>query len=251
MKTRHAKHLLNLSPNESIFGIVGRMELLLDYFAQYKQYSSLIPFLNTYYIITKTVALRLSEPRYFRNPAALQKLDVYFASLYFKPLAIYLNTGTAPEPWKTYFRYCSQAKGSAFLQMMLGINAHINGDLTKTVMDTKYKADKDYELINEILREKIPDVMSFLAFHEGDALGATALMFRQLVEKEFETVIVKWRSLAWDNAQSMRRRPLPYRGIHNQTEQIAQQLIEIFKHRYEIKKLPHNFAELQALHIKI
>ena len=116
--------------SETIFDVIGRMEVLLEYFKSKPRHKNLVPFLETYYLITKAVAEKqLKHPKFFRDPKSLGKLDVDFANLYFKPLKIYLETGRTVKPWQKYFEYCEQKNGLPFLQMFLGMNAHINADL--------------------------------------------------------------------------------------------------------------------------
>lgn len=246
------KSILTLPKEETFFGIMGRMQVLLEYFSTVPEYRSFVPFLQTYYIITKEVALRLhANSHYFNDVQALEKLDVYFATLYFNPLREYLETGRASQPWQSYFAYCSQPKGSPFLQMLLGINAHINGDLGRTLIDTQYVEQGDYLRINEILLAKIPEVLTFLAFKRQDLFGAGGLVFKQFIAGEFNRVIVKWRQAAWNNAVKIQIQKLPYEGVLSQTEQIAERLIEIFNQRYNVTKSRANLAVVRTLQVTI
>lgn len=243
--------VLEIEQSEDVLGIVGRMQVMLDFFATHSRYTGFIPFLQTYFIITKTVALRMHADQPFQNPKALQKLDVYFANLYFQPLRTYLKTGKAPSPWKTYFEYCSKPGGVPFLQMLLGINSHINGDLAKVVKDVGYHERRDFLFINKILQDNISSVMSFLAFHEHDSMGLGALVFKDLVHEEFRHVIVKWREAAWNNAWVLQKTGVRHKHIVQQTEQVALELIDIFAHRYDIEKAPEHIRRMRALTVSV
>src|SRR5437016_5673531 len=96
LNTSELHRLLSI-PNpkdETIFGVIGRMEVLLDLFERNEQYHSLLPFLKTYYYVTKASAEKYVQRRhFFWSLRDYETLDVYFASLYFKPLLAFLVEG--------------------------------------------------------------------------------------------------------------------------------------------------------------
>ncbi len=215
------------TPSESVYGVVGHMQLLQDYFFTHPEYYGLIPFLHTYYTVTKMVASKTD----FKNPVALEQLDIHFASLYFNPIQQFLNHEIEHiSPWKTYFEYCKQTKGNAFLEMLLGINAHINSDLVVTLHELPYREHKDFQKVNTILSDAIPEVMKFLAkeYHNLFALGG--VVFPHFTHDEFTKIVVKWRQQAWKNAERMQdmSKIEAIQSLHKQTEQIAESLIDIF-----------------------
>ncbi|MDP3741669.1 MAG: DUF5995 family protein, partial [bacterium] len=164
---------------ETIFDIVGRMKVLLEFFKRNPRHKNLVPFLKTYYLITKSVAeRRLERKKYFADTTGLDRLDAHFADLYFRPLREYLLRGKMKKPWQTYFKYCERKDGIPFVQMLLGINAHINSDLLTSIVDLKYGNRKDFLTINIILKEEIPDVMKFLVRVDHDLYGLGVLVFR-------------------------------------------------------------------------
>jgi len=234
-KLDHALVIVN-PKNETIFGILGRMEVLLDLFKNHKEYTHLVPFLETYYLVTKTVADRTVDlKRHFKDWEAMEKLDIQFASLYFHPLKIYLESGRCLKPWQAYFKYFEEPKGIPFLQMLLGINSHINGDLAWTLSLIKYREREDFLAINDILDEEIPKIMSFLAFHVHDPLAFGGVVFKNFIEKEFKRIIVKWRSKAWRDAQLLSEKLVDEHIIVNRAEAIAHELINIFANVYSLQ----------------
>lgn len=237
---------------ESIFSILGRMNLLLEYFSASPKYKYLVPFLYTYYTVTKEVATRsiMQKNSSFENIPALHQLDVYFASLYINPLHAFMEDSKKTSPWKTYFEYCTTKKANPFLQMLLGINAHINGDLPVCVYTLQYTEKKDYEHINHVLEELIPKIMFFLATEYRDVLGLSGLLFPQLTSEEFQRIIVQWRNQAWENGHALieKNSDAGIAAIHQQTEEIAQQLIRLFSNKYTLLKERNT---LRSLRVKI
>lgn len=215
---------------EKIVSVIGRMELLLEFFNENKKYHSLIPFLTTYYLVTKAVTAKyITHKHYFQKIEDLENLDVYFASLYFTPLLAFLESGVKHKPWETYFSYCTQPHSSPFLQILLGINAHINTDLYASLVHLEFNNQKDYSRINDILGEVLPQVMKFLFVSEHDFFGLGGIIFTRFIQREFHKVIVGWRKDAWANAMqtNAKNQRTYYRTIENDTESLASELINI------------------------
>lgn len=223
--------LLDLSDEKDIYGVIGRMEVLQDFFAADPQHIHLVPFLRTYWLVTKRVVDNsIANQSYYEDYSQVQKLDIHFASLYFNAVSQFLQTGAAPQPWREYFKYCQKSEGNNFLRMLLGINSHINGDLAHSLYEVDYKSESDFNKVNEVLLQVIPVVMTELAFHEHDLLGAGAVVFKQFTEMEFNKIIVTWRAQAWKNYLQMKSAGNTdnLKKIHPATESVAIQLIQLF-----------------------
>jgi len=254
MKDKRLRKILLIKDldNEDIFGIIGRMEVLLDYFKKKEKYNNLIPFLETYYLVSKSVAEK--NTKYYTNYKDLEKMDVYFASLYFKPLLTYLETGKCSKPWQNYFKYCKE-DGIPFVQMILGINAHINADLLMSLNKLNYKNRKDFFVINKILKEVTPKVMKFLAFEEHDVFGIGGLVFKKFVNQEFKNVIFNWRTKSWENSRylSSKKKSITKEEskIYDQTENISLEIIKIFEDLSIFKNISEVSKKLHNLNVKI
>ena len=231
MDTENILKVLEFDPaKETIHGVLARMKELLKFFGSNPQYKRLIPFLETYHIVTETVLKkRIESPNFYDNPEDLERLDVVFASLYFKPLKTYLETGKSEPPWAGYFSYCEK-DGIPFLQMLLGINTHINSDLCTSVVSVDYTQKRDFFLMNDILKEVIPKVMHFLAFSSHDIFGLGGMIFRGFMRREFYKTVVQWRQNAWDNAHviSTASRHDYQNRLFECTEETCTRLIKVF-----------------------
>ena len=238
---------------ETIFGIIGRMEVVLDFFKKNPEYRSLIPFLETYYLVTKKVAeKRIEQKHFYENPTDLERLDVVFASLYFEPLSHYLKTKKSHPPWAGYFKYCEK-DGIPFLEMLLGINAHINADLCDTLIRLKYKNKKDYFLIDNILHEVTPEIMKFLAFSSHDVFGLGGMVFKKIVEEDFYKTAISWRKNAWHNALTISSGSYPeYRNeLNSTTEDTCTNLITIFRELRDPLTIPNFNLNLENALVKL
>lgn len=250
------KNLLTIKElkGETIFDVVGRMKVLLEFFKRNPKHKNLVPFLNTYYLITKSVAeRRLEHQKYFIDPDRLDALDAYFAQLYFTPLKNYLSQKKLQKPWQTYFRYCERKDGIPFVQMLLGINAHINSDLLTSVVNLNYTNRRDFLIINKILKEEIPDVMNFLVKIDHDLYGLGVLIFKDFALQEFKHIIVKWREIVWQNSKKIsKKRYAPIkRKVYDQTEVIAEDIVKIFEKLAHFQNISHLVEEMNHLTIKV
>jgi hypothetical protein len=253
-KSQIEKLLLIEDPRkETIYGVVGRMEVLMDYFLGNPSLYPLVPFLKTYYFVTKKSADKyVFYKHYFYNLKDYETLDVYFASLYFEPLLRFLEKKEVAPPWQHYFDYCQKIGGIPFLQIILGINAHINSDLYKAIVDLKYSHVGDFFLVNKILKEVAPDVIKFLAM-EKDLVGIGGLVFKDLIHAQFENTILKWRSDAWINSRRTTKANYAshYESISENTEKIAVKLTQDFASIYSFKNIPGAIREVNSLSVNL
>lgn len=223
--------VLDLHGVKSIYDVIGRMKVMLDLCEEHSELKFLRPFFYTYYLVTKRVATTYLESKSaFQNAEEVEKLDIVFASLFFQPLKEYLHQRTIPAPWRNYFAYNRTDPHAAFVSLLLGINAHINGDLAVALKLAKVENYADFNKINSILLEVIPEVMRNLAYNEHDIWGAGGLILKQYAEAEFRELIVGWRSQAWANYQQLQRRGgFIRRGLlRRNTELAANRIINIF-----------------------
>lgn len=256
MNTHTLSNILTIKNDRQyiLFDIIGRMKVLLEFFKRNPKYKNLVPFLKTYFLITKSVAERQVEYKvYFDHPDKLQQLDAYFANLYFRPLKAFLLHGKILTPWRCYFQYCQRSDGIPFVQMLLGINAHINSDLLTSVTKLRYNERHDFLRINKILSEEIPDVMKFLVRVDHDLLGLGALIFREFVNREFQNVIVNWREIVWKNSKklSIVKYKQIVKQVHYQTESTGEEIIEVFEDLTHYRHLTKLVSKMNGLGVKL
>ena len=254
MNTSQLTRLLTISDpkKETIFGVVGRMRVLKEYISVQSRYASLMPFLTTYYYVTKAAASKyLTKKHYFWSLDEYETFDVYFASLYFTPLLIFLTTGRKVPPWEHYFSYCQQRDGMPFLQMLLGINAHINADLYAALVDLRYKNQSDFFLVNDILLEVTPSVMEYLKREEHDIVGLTGSVFRSFATGEFHTVIERWRSEAWVRASFTKQSSINAmkKEVIADTERIAGMMIKSAGKNHHLAHFPGMLHSLHTISV--
>jgi hypothetical protein len=99
------------------------------------------------------------------EPDFLEMLDVEFAKRYFTALDLWNHDDDAtPDVWEVLFKRAREERMSTLVAAMLGVNAHINHDLSLALIavwsDRGAPADDtvhpDYLLVNQIFYEEIP-----------------------------------------------------------------------------------------------
>lgn len=228
MSDETLQQILQFDPTtEPVVGVLGRMEVLRVLFTTEAWYKPLLPFLEVYYRVTKAVVVGELTNRYaFQNRVALERLDVHFALLYFNALFAFLSAGNCPTPWRTYFDYCQKSTGSAFVQMLLGINSHINGDLAVALHACSYTVQEDFLIINLLLHEQMRATLAHLAWRYADFISAGACVAARTSAELFKDTIVQWRENAWK--QSSVWSGFSEQHEHAHAEHVALGIIRIF-----------------------
>lgn len=227
------KAIFDFDPHsEDIFSVQGRMRALLEIYKSNEELSNLQDFLKVYLIVTeKVVDSRFQSKKLFQNPTLLNKLDVMFASYYFKAIKPYIFKGGAKSPW-IKSSILSTQNNIPFANVLMGINSHINGDLALSLLELNFNNKEDYDKISRILNAVIPNILSYLAFERMDFFGASGLILQPLIESEFNKIIVKWREDAYSNYLFLKKSDnlkVHTKYIKDLAETASEKIYNIFK----------------------
>ena len=237
---------------ETMLGIVRRMEALLKIFRARAEFAGLIPFCETYRLIARDIMLIPEKtPKRFGQVEKLDRLNVAFIAYYFQALRQFVATGKATRHWQAYFLYCQLPNGSPFLQMILGVNAHINGDFPHALLETRYANRKDFLLMNRLLEDEVPTVMRFLAFGEKDRLALGGVLFKKFARQQFHQIVIRWRLGAWRSATALKTKKMTSAQLATATEAIGRQLIEIFAHAPKFDRAIPDLKQVQGLRVSL
>ncbi|WP_152628801.1 DUF5995 family protein [Actinoplanes utahensis] len=154
-------------PPEDIAGVVARLKLLqtiLDSLPPTPGNNRIAAFNALYLTITEQVEAHLQSPA-VTDPKWLEVLDVEFARLYFTALAAWGGVDTdTPDAWEVLFRRAHDGDVSPLEASILGVNAHINHDLSLALIATWKRLGHpgdgpqhpDYLVVNKIFYQQIP-----------------------------------------------------------------------------------------------
>jgi hypothetical protein len=169
-------------------------------------------FLRAYYIMTLHVVCAIEgsgrgfdRPIFF-DPQWVDRLVARFSQLYFEARA-----RPMPRAWALADAQTLKRRSSVLMNLMLGINAHINHDLAVGIyeliveegdqLDPQRLARRkfDHDQINNVLARSLAEVQRGVFQDFGGALGLYSKVFGQFDEYLTLTALRHYRGLVWDN----------------------------------------------------
>lgn len=173
-----------------------------------------------YLLVTKEIHDE-SRTEEFGDPSWVTRLDIVFATMYFKAVANFLSQSSAvPRSWAALFdaRYRTDIERIQFA--LAGVNAHVNHDLALALLQTDEElhlipsADspehRDYQRLNMLFAAVLPKALEFLATGIlGELAQDTGKIGRLLAIWDVRVA----RDMAWDFANHLRPLSGPVRQI--------------------------------------
>lgn len=201
--------------NEIVSGV--NSQTIAGVIAVMKSIDALLPendglkwFNRMYLMVTEQVDLNPPGGAW-QNPVWLERLDVVFAEFYFAAVADCLSGKEAAASWQTLFEARFEAGIDRIQFALAGMNAHINHDLALALLKTDADLNmvpapdgpehRDYEAVNELLNNLLPQVLTMLA---TDALGSLAQDTGKIGRILAYWNICRARDVAWDFAGHLR-----------------------------------------------
>lgn len=217
----------------SVEEVIQKMKDTLEIFNIDDSLNHFIPFLTAYLYVTEQVYLHSKDDEnYYSDYPAIERLDITFAELYFKPLDMFLNKKQVSKQWHTYYEYCIKGKDYPIVQLIMGINVHINADLTIALIESNYTNKEDFDKVNDILLEVIPKLMHYLLIEEHDVTGLVGILFRRFMIYEFNRIIVQWRENAWENKLKLENGELSKEELVKSVDDYSKKLMLWFSDMY-------------------
>lgn len=183
----------------------------LDYFHARHDYRAI--FLRSYYIVTLEIHAAVHqlggyrEPFFF-DPAWVSRLAGRFSCLYFQSLAAAERGGPgAAKAWRLAYRMARERSSTVLLDLLLGLNAHVNHDLAYGIaLNLKEHGDHahhlllprrkfDHDQVHNLLVRCTPRIQEVLARDYGGGLLFLSRVFGRWDER-----------LAWAGLRHCRER---------------------------------------------
>jgi hypothetical protein len=171
---------------------------------------NLIPFHDTYFLITKSVFSKLGTG-FFENDENMTSFVLSFAKFYFDALNQYFKGESVSAAWQFMFNQCEKNHLPRFVYLLLGVHAHINQDLSLCVraLDFGVTFKNDYLAINHIIKGKLAEAIA--------QLDEKSIFLKRILENglslyqmPMHQIIVLCRNLAWDKSQEVATVELVY-----------------------------------------
>lgn len=159
----------------------------------------------------------------FREPARLEQIGVCFANRYFDALTAYRNGDTPTKSWAVSFEQAESGRILAIQDILLGINAHINLDLSIATAeiggDQIDELEADFQHVNTLLED--------LFDRTHDTLSALSPLLDLLDRVGGDNdewlgnfVLKKARDVAWTNAVVLT-------GLHGSARTAWERMLDI------------------------
>ena len=195
-------------PDQTIDTVITRLDTIIE---RCHERGSRLGFFPAMYRKTTLEVKKGLETGRFEDPARLELLDVVFAERYFQAFDQYEQGATPTGAWDYSFRMATSQHPSVIQHLLLGMNAHINLDLSISAAKISQKGDlpalkHDFDEINAILGELIDRIQTDLA-EVFPALGALDELGGALDERAFHLSIKQARANAWHKAETLARLP--------------------------------------------
>jgi uncharacterized protein DUF5995 len=202
--------IVGSTPPASIDEVIQRMQSLDSALAG----NDGLKWFNLLYLKV-TQQVRQSPPQDgWKAPVWLARLDVIFATLYFKAIADSLSGNSVPSSWQALFEGRERTGIDRIQFALAGMNAHINHDLALALLAIDNEMHQgfapntpehqDYQHVNDLLQAVLPQALTLLA---------TGIM-GQLAEDtgKIGKLLAIWnirvaRDLAWDFAAHLQSLP--------------------------------------------
>lgn len=170
-----------------------------------KKSSAMAYFTILYHDVTVAVRDAIVDERFEDNPR-MERLDVIFANHYFDAYQGYLNNSPIPHCWQFAFESTHLFRPTILQHILAGMNAHINFDLAKAVVDCSpaeiAPLKNDFMKVNTILSEQVDAVQDKLA-NIWPLMRLLDWVAGRTDEAVIDFSMYKAREAAWDNASEL------------------------------------------------
>ncbi|MGH3083879.1 MAG: DUF5995 family protein [Gaiellaceae bacterium] len=219
------------SPDDCIAGrvkcvdkVIRQMTTRLDPLASSCDHDAI--FALTYLRVTEEYRRTVETPTFFDDTSFVNHEDVVFAGYYFAAYDAWTagRTAAVPPAWRVAFDAARDRAVSAYGNLLLGINAHVQRDLPFVLYSIGLvKPDggsrkSDHDRVNQILNRVTDDVIAEVA-RRFDPTIDDANLPTFLDDLALFQTIVSWRETAWRHAELLVLAPTP-----EAREQVAQEI---------------------------
>ncbi len=172
-------------------------------------------FLNCYALMTQSMHTALAEGRFHDSTWVATWLS-RFADYYFDGLDAYERQDpTTPAVWRLAYEATTRPHPHALQHLLLGVNAHINYDLTLTLVELlgsswstltaeqRQRHQDDFDQVNVIIKETINQVQDEVLERHDWLMAWVDTLSGPLDEWFTGWLISGWRDEVWREAVNM------------------------------------------------
>jgi Family of unknown function (DUF5995) len=164
---------------------------------------------TTYLVLTQTLRDKMAgDSHFFEDPNWVYYEDAQFGHMYFSTMAAYDAGQKVAPAWQIAFDAARHGQISAFQDMLLGINAHVQNDMPYMLAAVGLREPDgkthrpDHAAVNEVLREAFTPVIR--AVTKFDALmPIMAPSWTNIDDLTGLQLVMGWREMVWREAESL------------------------------------------------
>ena len=227
MPSEEIEEALHIRDTDDMDDLIKKMNRLEEFYNDNERFNGFSPFIRVYRDITVDVN-DLYAKNAFNNPELMEELDLVFAEQYLKRMRSFILHGEKQTPWKHYIEYCTREDRYESLSMILGINAHINGDLLHSINHVGLEDAADYNRVNSILDKHLSENIHYLILQEHDRLAFYAELVKPVTRYELHETIIQWREDIWSYRRYEADTVEPL--FETAAEKMAEQIIDLGHH---------------------
>lgn len=162
------------------------------------------------YLITTAAVGDLVAAHHFEDNPMLVEWDRDFANRYFEAYDAYHAGLPTPEPWRIAFEHADKPNSSAGTNLLLGMNAHVNYDLSFSAytMELPQRGLKaDYDRVNDAFWNVPIPVNNQMSgrYQEGEQRDPDEPLGPD--DEATVELLISWREGAWGNAEALAAAP--------------------------------------------
>ena len=204
----------------SVHEALACMEATLAVFGARAPVDRRVVFLRVYHEMTKEVCNAIDGREdyagrpVFLDPDWVKGLSGSFASLYFGSLTVRDRKGERDRAWRAADRAAADERSAVLLNVLLGINAHINYDLAQAIaanLDDAVLQDPgalqrrrfDHDQVNNLLVRSMERIQDILARDHAPGLGVADRLMGRIDERLSQWALSHYRERVWDNAVTL------------------------------------------------
>jgi len=196
-------------------------------------------FLTTYRRVTEAVGAAAASGQ-VEDPDWLGRWDVAFAELYLQALAVHrADPAGPPGPWRAAF--AAPADLHPYLHVLLGMNAHINYDMPRSLLEVVSDADsrdralmasrgRDHHALDAVIVALVPSESRHLVRAAAAAPGVLDRLLLPVSRAASARLLRESRERVWANTavllQARRDGPAALAGELGRLEVLATRRVE-------------------------
>lgn len=195
---------------QTVDDVIAAMSRRLLAFEEKKDHRAI--FQRVYLLMTKELKHRLASG-FFMDPIWMERVLIKFACYYFKAADAYESGQPCAPAWNLAFGQAVKKQGFVLQDALLGINAHINNDLSLVLYDiltednawpdarVMLRRRQDHERINEVLGDLVDIAQDALSHYQAPFIRAVDYLAGRRDEPLFSLILAHCRATVWHNTE--------------------------------------------------